>query len=145
MEKIKSSHWISFLLFAHHILEFFLRKLPVPVLVISCKDCLNLQIKIIYSPVVLFHVTRLTCFWVNFFVVLSISCLVMNPSLFLSINLKAISAFCCWWDFSFSCEVSNRDTISALLLLRLETCSEKQTLVEDPHPPSPPPPLSKMA
>ena len=129
--KDKNFGLISFLLFAHHIFEFFLRKLSVPVFVISCKDCLNLEIRIISC-----FVSRpsLTCAWVNFLVVFSISCLVIKPSLFLSISLKAISALCCCWDFSFSSEVSNMDTISALLLLQLKTGSEKVRRLDPPTP-----------
>ena len=124
--KNKKLELTSFFLSTHHIFEFLLRKLPIPVFVISCKDCLNLQIEINQSPAVLFHLStshhssHLTCFWVNFLVVLNISCLVTYPSLFRSISLKAISALCCCCDLSFSWEDSIMDTISALLLLRVQ-------------------------
>ena len=69
----------------HHLLELPLRQLPVPIFIVAFKHSTHLGLKLLihsyFAAGLCFRPT--TCLAVNLLVVLSISCFVMNPSLFL--------------------------------------------------------------
>ena len=70
----------------HHLLELPLRQLTVPIFIVAFKHSTHLGLKLLlihsyFAAELCFRPT--TCLAVNLLVVLSISCFVMNPSLFL--------------------------------------------------------------